>query len=491
MQARSKAWLIAMCLGLLASSTRAQSVVDIVWEDPIAVAPETYDNNRPRMALNASGQPVVMWGQNSGNQVHVAVFNGSAFDYVGNILPEGVEAFTADWAGPDLDANGGNVGVVFKRYPEDVYGAYLMQSIDGGQTWGDTVRIDPGLEVDFQSRFPTLAYDASGEAAVTLMTFEGNYLDPAYEVALGTENNTAFTPLTNTSTAFFEGEACDCCMADLVHSGDELIQLYRNNTFNVREVKAVRSTSNGAAWEESFNCDLSGTYSNVCFSSGPSSAMRDGMLYSAFRSNLEDGVRTQVSVNDLSTGEVVESVTLDQEVAWNVSQNNARLALNEQYVAVVWEEVRTTTTNVLMAFGAGTPALLAAHDTVNVEFSGRQVNPDIAMDGTYVHVVWQDKEFDQVMYRRGVLPAPVSVEPAEETSLMAAPNPCRDRLTLQVIPGTEVDQVWCFNVQGRRFQCPAVQHTKGLVVVDVSGLAPGLWLVNHPDQDRPVRVIKQ
>ena len=200
MQARSKAWMIAAYAGLVATSTQAQSVSDIVWEDPIPVAPETYDNNRPRMALNATGQPVVMWGQNSGNQVHVAVFNGAAFDYVGNILPEGVEAFTADWAGPDLDADGGNVGVVFKRYPEDVYGAYLMQSADGGQTWGDTVRIDPGLEEGFQSRFPTLAYDSNGEAAVTLMTFEGNYLDPAYEVTLGAENNTTFTPLTNTST---------------------------------------------------------------------------------------------------------------------------------------------------------------------------------------------------------------------------------------------------------------------------------------------------
>ena len=89
------------------------------------------------------------------------------------------------------------------------------------------------------------------------------------------------------------------------------------------------------------------------------------------------------------------------------------------------------------------------------------------------------------------LPAPVSVELTEEASLMVAPNPCRDRLTLQVTPGTEVDHVWCSNVQGSRFRCPVVQHSTGLVVVDVSGLAPGLWLVSHPDQVRHIRVIKQ
>lgn len=468
----------------------AQTVIDIVWDDPIAVSVEAQDNNRPRIALTQEGNPIVLWGQDSGNQLHLARWVAPGFESVSGFLPAGIEAFTSVWAGPELDANGGVVAVVFKRYPEDVNGAYYIQSLDGGLTWSDTLQVDFALGSGFQSRFPSVALDSSGEAAVSLMTFEGNYLDPTYEVAMGSDGNAVFSELQNTSTAFFDGEACDCCMAEMLHQGDDVIQLYRNNIGNIREIRAVRSSDNGSEFDQSFECDQTQTYSNVCFSSGPSGVFWNNMLLTAFRANVEDGVRAYVSLNDLDSGVLEQSVPIDADVASNVSQNNVKSATNGVFLATAWEEIRTTSTNVLLALGTSVGGLTSAHDTVNVVHQGRQINPDIAMDDTHIHMVWQDNELDVVMYRRGFLPVTFQVGSEERNSMILYPNPCANYLTIE---GLQLNEEYAsmFSVLGKEMKCNVLQTSVNSVSIDTSGLTAGVWVLVNPNTGQAFRFVHQ
>ncbi|MFT5920614.1 MAG: hypothetical protein ACI9FU_002435, partial [Granulosicoccus sp.] len=56
-------------LSILVLGTQAQT---LILSDPIQVADnELYGKTRPRVAVNRSGEPVVMWGQNATKKVFV------------------------------------------------------------------------------------------------------------------------------------------------------------------------------------------------------------------------------------------------------------------------------------------------------------------------------------------------------------------------------------------------------------------------------------
>src|SRR5438105_4883526 len=102
----------------------------ITWSSAITVASSGYDNMHPRVALNANGDPMVLWG-NSSNKVYFARWNGAAFSTPVALNPASMPCFTASWAGPDFASKGDTVYAVFKETPEDsLHHIYAVHSFN-------------------------------------------------------------------------------------------------------------------------------------------------------------------------------------------------------------------------------------------------------------------------------------------------------------------------------------------------------------------------
>jgi hypothetical protein len=394
------------------------------WENPISVSTDEFDNNRPKLSINASNEPVIIWGKDNGRILYTSKLSGDTFSPPEALLDDDFDIFTADWAGPEIGSNGDHVHVVFKRYPENEFGVYSVISTDGGITWSDTVRVDNVPIGDEQTRFPYVVVDEDGNPAVSMMTFVGNYLDPAYEVTTSTDGGNSYNELMNASTELFEGEACDCCTGKLVFDGSRLIQLYRNNDENIREIRATVSEDWGQSFSQGLIVDGSETFSNVCFSSGPSGAIIMDDLLSVFRVNTDLGPRVGMSSFNLEN----QIMDVEDHIAPNaqpsVGQTNPAIASGDGFVGVIWQEETTNDDNIHFVFSSnGAQGILdGTIEVLNFSLPGKQINPDIKYQDGVFHVVWQDKATGLVMYRKGSVLEATGVEEMDVV-FSVFPNP--------------------------------------------------------------------
>jgi hypothetical protein len=456
----------------LSQDCYSQYVID--WEDPIEVSEDGMDNNRPRITLDAAGNPLIIWGKDSGREIYFTRNDGSDFSDPITLLDPEFDVFTGDWAGPEMSSNGDDAFVTFKRYPENEFGAYILKSEDGGQTWSDTIRVDNIPIGDEQSRFPNVTVNDEGNPAVTLMKFTGNYLDPEYEVLTSSDGGLTFGPIVNSSTDLIPGEACDCCTADIVNSNGKLIQLYRNNASNIREIKVTISEDWGATFGEPVHIDDTDTFSNICFSSGPDGLVAGNKLIAVYRANIPNGYRVYASQYDLETGDILHFV-VDPFVPSNVAQHNAKIAGDSMNQLMVWEEFTSVTSNVLYSYSTEGPGGFSAwSDTLNVVTSGRQVNPDVAYSDGEFHVVWQDKYSGRVAYRKGTVVEGVSVESLSDTQVIAFPNPFTTEFILKNLQGYR--QIEVANILGQTIFQKEISTTQ--ITIPMQDHPVGTYLVN-------------
>lgn len=466
-----KRCIVAIVVLLAFADGFAQFEID--WGPEIAVSQDGDDNNRPRIVANGN-DILVMWGKNDGNAIMYSTWEDNAFAPAQSMLDSGIHVFTSDWAGPEIAARD-DIFVVFKAIPENEMGAYIVKSQDWGETWSDTLRIDQPSEGNEQSRFPNVSTYYGNNPAITMMTFEGNYIDPKYVVATSDDGGQSFGPLLNVSTDFFEGEACDCCTASILASGGELYHAYRNNHDNIREIRASHSANWGESVEEAFVMDTTQTYSDVCFSSGPDLAYDNGLI-SVFKAIGDDGSRVMISKRDLQ-GNLSVHTPIDLSPPATVSQNNPRIEVEDAFSMVVWEEFTSTNSNVLFSMSMfGISEIGLEVDTVNIHQTGNQINPDIAIDYDAVHVVWQDQNTGLVKYRRGELP-PYSIEELQNSKLSTAyPNPASTVVNVAAKESEIMQSVEMYNLKGKLVK--RIETNTNTIEMDIQGLDEAIYVLS-------------
>lgn len=309
-------------LGIFAISV-SSGWAQVTWSTPVTVAANTYGNLHPRVVVDRSGDPMVLWGKMNMN-AYFSRWTGTAFSTPVSLnnmstLP----VFAASWAGPDIAAFGDTVYAVMKRTPEtvDTHYVYITHSYDGGTSFSTPVRVD-NIDTN-KSRFPTVTTSSSGNPIVAFMKFNASFMDAQYVVSRSSDYGNSFSAdVLASSTA---GDVCDCCPASLVSSGSKVMTLYRNNVSNIREIWTSVSSDGGATFPASLEIDSTNWMITSCPSSGPDAFVIGDTLYSVFMSKASGKELVHLSRASLS-GSTYWHKRITGDFSGLLSQNYPRIA---------------------------------------------------------------------------------------------------------------------------------------------------------------------
>jgi hypothetical protein len=375
----------------------------INWGPEISVADgSVYGNIRPRLALTAGNEPVVVFGKNGGN-LHAARWNGTAFGTPVDILPVGILSYLANWTGPDIAAHGDTVIATFKAMSFENGKVYAVRSTDGGLTFSDTIRVD-----DHETGrvwMPSIAMDADGQPVINYMAFEGSSDEPRWMVSHSTDAGLTYSSGSDVSSVN-SGEGCDCCPAEMVIDGNRQVLLYRNNENNTRDIHAAYSTDGGTTFPSGTDMEELGWSVMSCPSTGPHGIFHDGNLYTASASRVTGSYRVYL-------GSAQAGATLDfQQVVSPVPPNNTngtqnfpRISNDGDTLVLVWEEKETTNADIFcsVSIDGQVTGLTTFKSRVNAITTSIQTNPDVIVKDGFVHVVFQDSPSGDVIYKKGTI----------------------------------------------------------------------------------------
>lgn len=383
-------------LSILVLGTQAQT---LILSDPIQVADnELYGKTRPRVAVNRSGEPVVMWGQNATKKVFVSSLGAGSgqFGTPVDINPNGIQAFISNWVGPDIGSYGDTVFVTYHSTPENIGFSYVHKSVDGGLTFGDSVRVDhPTVE---QSRFPSVTVQPNGNPVVGFMQFEGNYLDPRYVVANSNDGGASFLEQVEASLEA-PGEVCDCCPAQVITNGDKQAIAYRNNDENLRDAWVSISSDNGATFPIVEDIDNGNWMINACPSSGPDGFMSGDTLYTTWMSEGSGDARISIASISMLDGGIGHSNFVRNQPFDGIVENYPRMAGENDNIGIVFQG--WTSGNYDCFVTASTTGISGLGDTLRLGATtdGAQRYPDIAFHNGVFHIVYDDSEAGHLMYQ--------------------------------------------------------------------------------------------
>jgi len=389
--------LITSILALLISHVARGQVLQ--WDPVLDCGPENSGAVRPRIALNAAGDPVVLWSRSSELDMFAAVGSDAGFGPAAQIDPAGVDIAAADWQGPAIDAAGDTVLVVFKALPEESAPCYLVRSTDGGHSWGDTMRVDPydGMV----SRFPSVAIANGGSAVVGYMQFTTGYLEPR-QVVCAIMGDT-FLPPAPVSAPFAPGDVCDCCTGEVTAADTRVLALYRNAGGNIRTIWGATSANGGASFTIGGELDASNWSLSACPSSGPDAYLAGDSVRYVWMSGAENGSKVFIGSAHAATLATGPQANVHPGQVSSLRQNFPRIAGQGDTLGVVWEQLYAGQREVLFAYSVTGPGGLGVPDTVNMELGGGQETPDIAFADGVFHIVWSEPSSGRVRYRRAQL----------------------------------------------------------------------------------------
>lgn len=400
--------LVAMLLAWLPCLTQAQ----ITWDfaEPIAVAGEEFGNRCPRLALDASGDPMVLMGK-SGEGLFLATSDNGVFN-TPLPIPTLDNVFMADAEGPSIAVHGSTLGLAYQVSGEWATGGQYMSTQDGGQTWSESFPISPDATEDHF--MPVLAFDDDGNPFVAVkfgddpMVVEG--------VMRSTDGGQTFQPAQPASNNVGSGLACECCPSKTIFGHGRYYSVYRQNDENLRDMRLV-SSEDGVTWDHQLDLDPTDWMISACPETGASLAwLPDGRLASTFRSSGNGASEVYVNVSDVAnpmSSEVGATVPVTNFIEAG-NQDQPHIACGPTHTVAVWQE--NSGGWEIHAASCANDALPAglsnAGAPMSTSLSGSNLHPEVAIHGSKVHVIWKNSTSGQVMYLRGTLEGARLVESA-------------------------------------------------------------------------------
>ncbi len=475
--------LIAFAFSVILTS--AQN--GITWDAGADIAANSYSNMHPRIALDGSGNPLVIWGRMNDESIWFARWSGSAFTTPIKLNPTGTTVATASWMGPDIASKGDTVYVVYRQTPESMDTSkhiYILSSFNGGISFSQPVRIDH--IGDSVTRFPTVAIDSNGNPIVAFMKFDNMFNNARWAVARSSDRGATFS--SDVKASGWSGSnstVCDCCPGVIVSSGNTTAIVYRDNLSNLRDMWAGISSDNGATFGRGFDADNTNWSINFCPSSGPDAVIVGDSLYTVFMSGGSGAYRTYLSKTSISTGTQDYKINLSDTTIPNLGQQNyPRIASDGKASAIVWKQNIGGNAQLPMLFtnniAKGFPA---TYDTVDL---GDITNADVAVANRKVFIAWQDDNSGTVKFRSGtftpdtVAVLPNSVADVKEVAFAVYPNPATDVLNITA-PFNEMITIAIFDALGEKvYSAESLMNNQ----LSIASLSKGIYSVQLTTHER-------
>lgn len=457
-------FLVSLCF--ISKATYSQT--GVFWTDEVIVSDgQQFGKLRPRITLNGSDKPVIVYGNT--NAINVSVGNGSTFNTPINILPTGMQTYISGWTGPDVASAGDTIIIVFKEMPLETGNVYSVRSVDGGVTFSDTIRVDShdtGV-----AWMPSVDMNDQGEITVSYMIHDANWANPRYVVSHSNDAGLTYSDEINVVSSI-PGEACDCCPSEVVMSGTNRVMLFRNNDNNVRDIYAVHSNNGGLSYDFEGNVDQSNWYITGCPSTGPHGTIVGSQLLSTFASSASGNSRNYVSVSDLTSGLSYQSTLTVSDPTSN--QNYPRISSSGDTVVLAWREYFGASSEIYLSVASGGQFtdLIDNGIIANQSIQGTQTNPDVKVQNSSVHLCYQDDYQNAVIYRYGVIQDVSGLNSVSSTDIAIYPNPAKHTIT---ISNLNIEKVFLLDNVGRRHELPM---SSGGSTLNVEEIAAGVYVLH-------------
>ncbi|MGV9012954.1 MAG: hypothetical protein ACOH13_10215 [Flavobacteriales bacterium] len=463
------AYALLVCL-VLPALLSAQNT-GITWSAPVTCGSPAQGGTRARVVVNGNGDPVVLWGRVNDPADFVAVGDGSSFGPPQQVSYPGTPPAVDFWMGADIAALGNELWICYKATPEATMPAFARRSLDGGLTWGDTVRITD----DVWTRFPSIAIGTAGGPVVQYMQFDANFSN-ARQVTTRMVGGT-FQPPVEVSAPFAPGQVCDCCPNQVTADGTTVVPLYRNAGPDIRVMYGAVSQDAGATYPIGGLLDPTGWNLSQCPSSGPDGYIAGDSVRYVWMSGATNGTKVYLASAALADLSHTAALPLLPGQGSTIAQNYPRIAGSGDTLGIVWEQAAGGARNILFSWSTTGMAGLSAPDTVNTAFTGAQRIPDIAYANGAFHIVWSDVDAGVARYRRADLATGTGVGTvAQAAEFQVWPLPARDALHVAV-SGDREGQLRLFSPNG---QCVWTGTMAGSTI-DVSGFVSGPYVLKAKD----------
>jgi len=418
--------LVALVVALfLAPSLHAQ----ITWDfsEPLDVASETYGNRCPRLALDASGNPLVVMGKTN-DGLYIATSEGGFFN-APQALPTEPGVFLSDAEGPDLAMHGNTVGLAYQIAGQWVTGAHFMRSDDGGSTWSASYPIAPNASEDHFMPIP--AFDDDGNPFVAVKLGSGNNVQEG--VLRSLDGGQTWGPAEPASFAAGNGIACECCPSRTIYGNGRYHSIYRRNDANTRDMWLV-SSEDGVAWDQQLDLDPTDWQINACPETGASSAwLPDGRLASVFMSAGGGSSQIYLNLSDPASGDAGSTTALTATQFSSPNQNQPDVAVGPTHTVVAWEQnAGGWEIQLSVAPNGDLPGgLVDVAVPLSESLSGSNRHPDVAIHGSTVHVIWQNSADGTVKYLRGTLDSTSDLAPSAASARARLVRSALGQVTIQ------------------------------------------------------------
>ena len=438
----------------------------IVWSSAQDVAMSHHDNQHPRIVIDGSGNPLIIWGKLSSKECMFSRWDSTMFTLPVALNPMSIPVFTASFAGPDIASKGDTVYVVYKETPEDTTLIYVISSFDRGVNFSSPVPVDLSIAPD-NSRFPTITVDELGNPMVAYMRFDMGFMNARWVIARSTDFGNSFSTDVLAS-GWSGGTVCDCCPGSIVSNGNSVTMLYRDNLNNMRDIWCGISSDSGNTFTIGFNIDQNNWMINACPSTGPDGVVIGDTLYTVYM-NGANGDKVYMSSSSLS------AMTSQTTQLAQLNANFPRISNSDKAVAVVWRQSNMGNTELALQFTNNMDSGLSVlYDTLAMD--GVE-NADVIVHEGKVHVVWEDNNSGTVKYQMGTYtPLTTSVsEQNNNTEVVIYPNPVTSSILNVVSSDKDILKYSIIKVLGTIVISKQVT-TKNLSI-DLSSLSSGPYFI--------------
>ncbi len=429
-------------------------------------------NMHPRVAM-VNEDPLLVWGHpSSGDNLYYSTWNGNGFNAPGQLTHNGETVMLGYAEGAVMLTHNNDVYVCYVSMGSFEHRVYLRKSIDGGQTFSDTILVNDRNN-GYSLEFANMTLDDSGNPIVVFIRNEIGDV-PKQVVYYSTDGGNTFSSEIN-GTPDMITQPCECCPAAISANGNNIYLSYRNNDANIRDFYVSASRDAGLSFDTLFRIDNSAWYSNSCPVSGASSVISGDSLFSIYTTKYNNrfGVKA-TSIHKSNFNQGVERFVDANFTSANYQMNYPEAAGSGDTLGIIWQDNRNGQYAIYFSYTTAGLNNLSEPVLVSDFISGVQLNPHIAFKKGVFHVTWRDYSNDLIWYRKLSFNADVlKTDEMAGATFSFYPNPADDYVQI-VNPANELLKIELLDMNGRIVFSSKSQWAEK---INTESLQPGVYLL--------------